>query len=73
MAEKVPLISDIVERLLEIQKEHGDLPVAVSEDHEYWGNVYTFAGEYNIAVQENAQLNGPKKEGMKCVVFGYNI
>jgi hypothetical protein len=73
MAKKIPLISDVVARLLEMQKEHGDLPVAVSESAEYWGSVETFAGEDNIAVQENAQPNGPKKEGMKCVVFGYNI
>ena len=66
---KTPKISDIVKKLLELQAEHGDIPVAVSESHEYWGSVERFADEYAIQVQDNAQPNGPKKEGMKCVVF----
>ena len=71
--EEIPRISDIIKTLTAFQEAEGDLPVAVSEGHEYWGNVYRFADEYAIEVQDNAQPNGPKKEGMKCLVFKASI
>lgn len=62
-------ISDVIARLEALKKEHGDLPVAISKDHEYWGSVESFASESSFEVK-NAQPNGPKKPGQTCLVIG---
>ena len=65
-------ISDLIEYLEKMKAEHGDIKCAVSESHEYWGTVETYITEYNLNVSENAQPDGPKKPGEKCVLFSYN-
>ena len=64
MADKTPKISDVIKKLQELQKEHCDLPMAVSEEHEYWGSVETFIQDHNIVVKQ-CQPDGPKKPGRK--------
>lgn len=64
-------ISELIEKLIDIHKEHGDLTVCISEEHEYWGSYQSQISEgYNFAVKQ-AQPDGPKSGKQElCVVFG---
>lgn len=66
------MISDLIKKLEEIKEKEGDLPCVVSEEHEYWGSVQTYIGDFNLEVNVNAQPDGPKKKSVKSVVFSYN-
>lgn len=62
-------ISELILELEKIQKEHGDLPVVISEPNEYWGSVETHLTRHEIAV-EHAKPGGPKSgKSEKAVVF----
>ena len=65
-------ISELIAKLEEIRSKEGDLNVCVSEAHEYWGSVQSHLSEYNMAVSEHAQPDGPKSgKSEKAVVFSY--
>lgn len=53
-------ISQVIERLEEIKKTVGDIPVVTEADHEYWGTLYYHITEHTIRVTEHAQPDGPK-------------
>ena len=65
-------ISELIERLDALKKEHGDINVCVGESHEYWGRVETYITEHNITVEEHAQPQGVKSgKSEKAVLFCY--
>lgn len=64
-------ISELISKLEEIKKEHGDLPVCVSEPHEYWGSIQSHLTDHNMSI-EHAQPDGPKSgKSEKAVIFEY--
>lgn len=68
---KTSKISDIIALLQKLQKEHGDINVAISEKNvEYWGTTYNYATQDNVVVEQHAQPQGPKSGlSEKAVVF----
>ena len=65
--------SELIEKLQEIIKEHGDINCVVSESDDYWGSVETHINEYNMTVSEHAQPEGPKSgKSEKAVIFSYS-
>lgn len=52
-------IKELIKKLTEIKKIHGDLNVCISQSHEYWGSVQSHLKDYHISVH-NAQPDGPK-------------
>lgn len=68
-------IDDVILKLEEYKKQHGNIEVRVAGGHEYWGTVYNEVDEYTLNVRENTQLNPKKIENTKAVVFcaGYNV
>jgi hypothetical protein len=63
-------IDDVIRKLEELKKQHGNIRVCTAQPHEYWGTTYNLVDDYLLAVHENAQPNGPKSgKSEKCVVF----
>ena len=63
-------ISEVILKLEEFKKEHGDLPVCVSGEAEYWGSIEHDVDEYHLIISEHAQPEGPKSgKSVKAVVF----
>jgi hypothetical protein len=67
-------IEDVILKLEEYKKEHGNIKVRVAGSIEYWGTTYNEVDEYTLTVRENTQLNPKKIEDTKAVVFcfGYD-
>jgi hypothetical protein len=67
-------IDDVILKLQEYRKEHGNIEVRVAGRVEYWGTTYNEVNEYTLSVRENTQLNPKKVEDTKAVVFcfGYD-
>jgi hypothetical protein len=67
-------IDEVIAKLEEYKKEHGNIEVRVAGSVEYWGTTYNEVDEYTLSVRENAQLNPKKLENTKAVVFcfGYD-
>lgn len=63
-------ISELIEKLLVIKNEQGDLNVGVADSHEYWGSIETELTEYNMAVK--AVFLSDSKELEKSVIFSYS-
>lgn len=68
-------IDDVISKLEEYKKQHGNIEVRVAGGHEYWGTVYNEVDEYTLKVHENTQLSPKKFEQTKAVVFcfGYDV
>lgn len=68
-------IDDVIKKLEEYKKEHGNIDVRVAGEHEYWGTVYNEVDKYTLKVHEKTQLNPKTIENIKAVVFcfGYNV
>jgi len=63
-------ISELINKLSNFQKQHGDIICVVRKDHEYWGSVDSLLSEYNFYVKNNCQPDGPKSgKEEKGVVF----
>lgn len=67
-------IDDVILKLQEYKKEHGNIEVRVAGSIEYWGTTYNEVNDYTLSVRENTQLNPKKLENTKAVVFcfGYD-
>ena len=67
-------IDDVILKLQEYKKEHGNIEVRVAGSVEYWGTTYNEVNDYTLSVRENTQLNPKKLENTKAVVFcfGYD-
>ena len=68
-------IDEVIEKLKEFQKEHGNIAVRVGGNDEYWGTVYNDVDECTLTVHENTSTSPKKTEENKTVVFcfGYNV
>ena len=62
-------IDDVIAKLEEYKKQHGNIEVRVAGSHEYWGTVYNEVDEYTLKVHENTQLSPKKFEQTKSVEF----
>lgn len=63
-------ISDIIKRLEELKKEHGDINCVVSENHDYWGSFETYIDNHNLSFSDHTQPQGPKSGvSEKAIVF----
>ena len=63
-------ISELITKLSDIQKQHGDIICVVCKDHEYWGTVDNELTNDNFYVKEGCQPEGPKSGlSEKGVVF----
>jgi hypothetical protein len=67
-------IDDVILKLQEYKKEHGNIDVRVAGSVEYWGTTYNEVNEYTLRVVEKTSLNPKKLEDTKAVVFcfGYD-
>ena len=67
-------IDEVIAKLEEYKKQHGNIEVRVAGSVEYWGTTYNEVDEYTLSVRENTQLNPKKIENTKAVVFcfGYD-
>jgi hypothetical protein len=67
-------IDEVIAKLEEYKKEHGNIEVRVAGSVEYWGTTYNEVDEYTLSVRDNTQLNPKKLENTKAVVFcfGYD-
>jgi hypothetical protein len=67
-------IDEVIAKLEEYKKEHGNIEVRVAGSVEYWGTTYNEVDKYTLSVRENTQLNPKKIENTKAVVFcfGYD-
>ena len=67
-------IDEVIAKLEEYKKQHGNIEVRVAGSVEYWGTTYNEVNEYTLKVRENTQLNPKKVENTKAVVFcfGYD-
>jgi uncharacterized protein YlzI (FlbEa/FlbD family) len=67
-------IDEVITKLKEYKKQHGNIEVRVAGSVEYWGTTYNEVNEYTLSVRENTQLNPKKIENTKAVVFcfGYD-
>lgn len=68
-------IEQVINKLEEYKKEHGNIEVRVAGGHEYWGTIYNEVDEYTLTIHEKTQLNPKRLEDTKAVVFcfGYDI
>ena len=75
MKDKGMNIDDVITKLKEFKKEHGNIKVRVAGSHDYWGTVYNEVDEYTLKVHERTQLSPKKFEETKAVTFcfGYNV
>ncbi len=65
-------ITQLIEKLEQLKNEHGDLPVYVVEEHEYWGDLYNKLDDYGVRVQDAVPINGPKRsEVEKALIINY--
>ena len=67
-------IDEVILKLEEYKKQHGNIKVRVAGSIEYWGTTYNEVGEYTLRVDEKTALNPKKFEETKAVVFcfGYD-
>lgn len=67
-------IDDVILKLEEYKRLHGNVEVRVAHSHEYWGTVYNEVDECTLRFQEKTQLSPKKFEDTKAVVFcaGYD-
>lgn len=67
-------IDDVILKLEEYKKQHGNITVRVAGSIEYWGTVYNEVDEYTLRVDEKTSTNPKILEDTKAVVFcfGYN-
>jgi hypothetical protein len=68
-------IDEVINKLEEYKKEHGNIEVRVAGGHEYWGTIYNQVDEYTLTIHEKTQLNPKRIEDTKAVVFcfGYDV
>jgi hypothetical protein len=68
-------IEQVINKLEEYKKEHGNIEVRVAGGHEYWGTIYNEVDEYTLTIHEKTQLNPKRIEDTKAVVFcfGYDV
>ena len=68
-------IEEVINKLEEYKKEHGNIEVRVAGGHEYWGTIYNQVDEYTLTIHEKTQLNPKRIEDTKAVVFcfGYDV
>jgi hypothetical protein len=68
-------IDDVILKLQEYKKEHGNIEVRVAGSIEYWGTTYNEVDDYTLRVDEKTTLNPKKQEDTKSVVFcfGYDV
>jgi hypothetical protein len=68
-------IEEVINKLEEYKKEHGNIEVRVAGGHEYWGTIYNEVDEYTLTIHEKTQLNPKRIEDTKAVVFcfGYDV
>jgi hypothetical protein len=68
-------IEQVINKLEEYKKEHGNIEVRVAGGDEYWGKIYNEVDEYTLTIHEKTQLNPKRIEDTKAVVFcfGYDI
>jgi hypothetical protein len=63
-------ITDVINKLVAIRYEFGEIPVCLSEPHDYWGSIESYITDDNIMVSDNAKPNGPKSnEVVQAVIF----
>tara|TARA_R110000782_G_scaffold265343_1_gene359008 strand:+ start:398 stop:610 length:213 start_codon:yes stop_codon:yes gene_type:complete len=67
-------IEDVIKKLEEYKKQHGNIKVRVAGGHEYWGTLYNDLDEHTLRVDDNTTDNPKKMENTKAVVFcfGYD-
>lgn len=67
-------IDEVINKLEQYKKEHGNIEVRVAGSHEYWGTIYNEVDEYTLTIHEKTQLNPKRIEDTKAVVFcfGYD-
>ena len=64
-------ISELIEKLKNIQETDGDLEVCTTESHDYWGTIYKRITDSSVSVDGAAQPEGPKSGWVaKAVVIG---
>lgn len=68
-------IEEVINKLEEYKKEHGNIEARVAGGHEYWGTIYNEVDEYTLTIHEKTQLNPKRIEDTKAVVFcfGYDV
>lgn len=68
-------IEEVINKLEQYKKEHGNIEVRVAGGHEYWGTIYNQVDEYTLTIHEKTQLNPKRIEDTKAVVFcfGYDV
>jgi hypothetical protein len=68
-------IEQVINKLEEYKKEHGNIEVRVAGGHRYWGTIYNEVDEYTLTIHEKTQLNPKRSEDTKAVVFcfGYDV
>lgn len=68
-------IEEVINKLEQYKKEHGNIEVRVAGGHEYWGTIYNEVDEYTLTIHEKTQLNPKRIEDTKAVVFcfGYDV
>ena len=65
-------IDQVIEKLEEFKKEHGNIEVRVAESDDYWGTLYVEVDEYTLRVDQRTQLDPKNYEETKAVVFCSN-
>ena len=67
-------IDEVISKLEDYKKQHGNIKVRVAGSIEYWGTTYNEVDEYTLRVDENTSCNPKKLEDTKAVVFcfGYD-
>lgn len=68
-------IDDVIQKLEEFKKQHGNIEVRIAGGHEYWGTIYNEVSEHTLTFREKTQLSPKKFEETKAVVFcfGYDV
>jgi hypothetical protein len=64
-------ISELIAKLEVIKAEEGDIPICISEPHEYWGYTSFLLKDWDLNVTNHAQPDGPKSGiEVKAVLIG---
>jgi len=67
-------LTAVIERLQGILETEGDLPVCVTEDDEYWGELYYHLEDIGIRVEDDARVEGPKShESIRAVIINKGL
>jgi hypothetical protein len=62
-------IDEVIIKLEEYKKQHGNIEVRVGGYLKHWGMVYNEINENTLKIDEKTQLNIDKFEEIKSVVF----